>query len=102
MKPLEPFLHVLMGYLAGLFGLHLILTWREYLQLPPENDRFPAIWTKQSTGFRAIWMYLHEGTDEYWSKSRVMDTLNDSREYVIGYTLATVTHLAVIVWLVVR
>jgi len=73
MKTFESFLHVLMGFILGLLGLHILLTIREYRQLPPENDKYPVVFLQ---------------IDEYWSKSRVMDTLNDSREYVIGYMLA--------------
>ena len=85
MKKVESVLHVLMGFFCGLVGLHLLLTWREFKQLPPENDRYPVIETS--------------GGDEYWAKARVMDTLQDSMEYVVGYTTATFTHLAIIVWL---
>jgi hypothetical protein len=89
---LESVAHVLMGYFAGLVGLHLLLTWREYRQLPPENDDYPVRWFSMGI----------PPSIEYWSKIRVLDTLRDGREYVIGYTLATLTHLAVIVWLIVR
>jgi hypothetical protein len=102
---LESVAHVLMGYFAGLVGLHLLLTWREYRQLPPENDRFPVRWINlpAMNGMRPAREYrVDSAHKEYWPKARVMDTLNDSREYVIGYTLATLTHLAVIVWLIVR
>ena len=72
-KPLEPTLHRLMGFGAGLLNLRLLLTRREFKQLPPENDKHPV---------------QHWNGEEYWSKVRVMDTLTDSRDYDIGGTAA--------------
>jgi hypothetical protein len=109
MKKVESVLHVLMGFFCGLVGLHLLLTWREYRQLPPENNRYPLAFLLKSNhrSKTSSMAYFHSCPDqktpenwgEYWSKVRVMDTLQDSMEYVIGYTAATVTHLAIIVWL---
>lgn len=73
MKTLESVGHVLMGFGAGLVNARLLLTKREFDQLPPENDKNPVIW---NNGI------------EYWSKIRVMDTLHDSREYDIGGSIA--------------
>jgi len=96
---LEYVAHVLMGYFCGLFGLHLLLTYRERNQLPPENNRYPVVWVSNSGPGPRYEYNEFENSDEYWSEARVMDTLNDSREYVIGYTLATLTHIGLIAWL---
>ena len=103
---LESVAHVLMGYFAGLVGLHLLLTWREFGQLPPENDRYPVryISTLLSGEWTKAWFTqgYDPGAEEYWPKVRVMDTLQDSMEYVVGYSTATMTHLALIIWLAMR
>ena len=70
-KKLESFAHILMGFGAGLVNLRLLLTLREWKQLPPENDKHPV---------------QHWNGEEYWSAIRVIDILTDSREYDIGVT----------------
>lgn len=68
---IESWAHRAMGFFAILVNLRLLLTYRELRQLPPENDANPVI---------------RVAGREYWSKARVMDTLNDSREYDEGGT----------------
>ena len=70
-KPYEPTIHRFMGAIAMLTNTRwLWLHRREMRQLPPENDRYPVV--------NVDWDAEHHGNDtEYWSKSRVMDTLND-------------------------
>ena len=74
-KRIEPTLHRLMGFGAMLTNTRLLLERRERKQLPPENERFPVL-------------SVSKYKDEYWSKSRVMDTLDDSRDYDRGGTIA--------------
>ena len=82
-KPYEPFLHRCMGFLAMLTNTRLLLTRREMKQLPPENDRYPVIFIVKYP--RKSWVvHTDLGGDEYWSKARVMDTLNDSKQYDQG------------------
>ena len=93
-KPYEPFLHRAMGFLAMLTNTRLLLTRREMKQLPPENDDYPVMLIegrvatpienyKENLGVcRKI-----KGARLYWSEVRVMDTLNDSREYDEGGTV---------------
>ena len=78
-KPVEPTLHRLMGVLAAITNTRwLWLERRERRQLPPENDEYPV----QKIAFhdRGIWV-------AYWAKPRVMDTLDDLRQYDQGGTL---------------
>ena len=94
-KPLEPTLHRLMGFLAALTNTRwLWLERRERKQLPPENDRYPvfAIWPdgtctpldEEPTNIKKA---RDAGSDIYWSEARVMDTLDDLRQYDQGGTL---------------
>ena len=79
-RPIEPTLHRLMGAVAMLSNTRLLLERRERKQLPPENDRYPV---------KRIYKDILAGeADEYWSKVRVMDTLDDSRDYDRGGTIA--------------
>jgi len=86
----ESFLHVLMGFIFGLLGLHILLTIREFKQLPPENDKYPVVFIDPHDG-PGITL---PNTIEYWAKPRVMDTLYDTQEYVIGYTIA---HIIIVI-----
>ena len=66
--------HWAMGFASQFVnGRYWWLHRREIKQLPPENDRYPVRWIPIG--------------DEYWSKARVMDTLNDSTQYDEGGTL---------------
>ena len=91
MKTFESVLHVIMGFFASIFNLRLLLTLREYKQLPPENDKNPVVYittirTKDWDWCKA-WLRSSYGGKEYWAKERVMDTLKDSLEYDIGASL---------------
>jgi len=74
-KPIEPTLHRLMGFGAMLTNTRLLLERRERKQLPPANDRYPVRFVKPHGSYRG---------DEYWSRARVLDTLDDSRDYDRG------------------
>ena len=74
-RPIEPTLHRLMGAVAMLFNLRLLLERRERKQLPPANDRYPVRFLKPPGS---------KNGDEYWSRARVLDTLDDSRDYDRG------------------
>lgn len=91
-KPIEPWLHRLMGFCAMLANLRLLLDLREYKQLPPENDRFPVVWVDPTTkATRAYTGSLNPPTpdmDEYWPAARAMDTLDDLNQYSQGGTVA--------------
>ena len=92
MKKVESVLHVIMGFFATILNLRLLLTLREYKQLPPENDKNPVVWINCEKRGRdwdwcKAWLGSGYGGKEYWSKERVMDTLKDSLEYDIGATL---------------
>lgn len=78
-EPYEPTLHRLMGFGAGILNLGLLLDRRERRQLPPENDRNPVVFIARES--RRL-------GGEYWSKIRVMDTLDDMRDYARGQTVA--------------
>ena len=78
-KPIEPTLHRLMGAVAMLSNTRLLLERRERKQLPPANDRYPVRFVKPHGSYRG---------DEYWSRARVLDTLDDSRDYDRGGTIA--------------
>ena len=78
-KPIEPTLHRLMGFGAMLTNTRLLLERRERKQLPPANDRYPVRFVKPHGSYRG---------DEYWSRARVLDTLDDSRDYDRGGTIA--------------
>ena len=100
-EPLEPWAHRAMGFGAMLLNLRLLLTRREFKQLPPENDRYPVLYVEKDidddkdepgewrvlptwTGYEQ-WVFGRPPI-EYWATPRVMDTLNDSREYDQGGT----------------
>ena len=86
---LESVAHVAMGFGAGLVGCGLLLDQRERDQLPPENDANPVLWIRITTlGAIGGSRRQSAGDREYWSRVRVMDTLNDMREYAIGATVA--------------
>jgi hypothetical protein len=105
MSKVESALHVLMGFFCGLVGLGLLLTWREFKQLPPENRKHPVCWVSSgSRSWSKAWVNnsYDPYANEYWAKARVLDTLRDGREYIIGYTAATLVHLGVITWLLTR
>lgn len=91
-KRLESAAHIAMGFGAELLNLGLLLERRERRQLPPENDEYPVVWV--DPGSHATRAYRGSITPpakhmhEYWSKARIMDTLDDSREYLIGQTVA--------------
>tara|TARA_R110000823_G_scaffold315445_1_gene447619 strand:+ start:1053 stop:1379 length:327 start_codon:yes stop_codon:yes gene_type:complete len=92
MKTFESVLHVIMGFIATIFNLRLLLTLREYKQLPPENNKNPVIWVDvdivgNDWDWCKAWLGSAYGGKEYWSKERVMDTLKDSLEYDIGASL---------------
>ena len=92
-KPYEPTLHRLMGFGAMLFNLRLLLTRREMKQLPPENADYPALFVAPNSGPPRHWVgydYRRHsiGSFEYWSKIRVMDTLDDSKQYDEGGAIA--------------
>ena len=80
-KPYEPTLHRLMGFGAMLFNLRLLLERRERKQLPPANDRYPVRFLN-AAGLQS------KAGSEYWSRARVLDTLDDSRDYDRGGTIA--------------
>jgi len=93
MKFVESILHIMLGFVCTIFNLRLLLTWREYRQLPPRNDKNPVMWIGMSGSGKnwdwcKAWFGSGYGGKEYWSKERVMDTMNDIREYDIGSTLA--------------
>ena len=91
-KPIEPTLHRLMGFGAMLFNLRLLLERRERNQLPPANDRYPVLFIEEDGDVRCFASPYppmeHDDFDEYWSKIRVMDTLDDSKQYDEGGTIA--------------
>lgn len=92
MKIFELVLHVIMGFIATIFNLRLLLTLREYKQLPPENDKNPVVYISsirhgEGWSWCKAWLRSSYGGKEYWAKDRVMDTLRDSLEYDIGSTL---------------
>ena len=97
-KPIEPTLHRLMGFWAMIFNLRLLLERRERNQLPPANDRYPVFLIEMlppsSHGIRWRGTPVDEscaeipGCDTYWSRARVLDTLDDSRDYDRGGTIA--------------
>lgn len=87
-KPYEPTLHRLMGLGAGILNLGLLLDRRERRQLPPENDRYPVIWVSNSGPGPRYEREEFENSDAYWAKARVMDTLDDIRDFARGQTAA--------------
>ena len=93
-KPYEPFLHRAMGFGAMLTNTRLLLTRREMKQLPPENDRYPALAVRFDDNRIPIGVQLRSNMGElkggwsvYWGAPRVMDTLNDSKQYDEGGTV---------------
>ena len=87
--------HVGLGILAGLSNLGLLLEKRERDSLPPENDANPTVILIFPGKGRppAVVDGARKWPEEnlirhYWSSYRVMDTLNDLREYQIGQTIA--------------
>jgi hypothetical protein len=109
--------HIGWGFVWSLFNLDLFLVKREFDQLPPENDDSPVLYIdflandtevyydcfpSSLEGFGLETMKEEEARInrrvEYWGKSRVMDTLRDSREYVIGKTIAYPIALGLSVW----
>jgi hypothetical protein len=92
LKKLESIAHIALGFVAGIMNLRLLLTHRERNQLPPENDANPLLWVPYLGKSNWDWVKAFKGGayggKEYWGKERVMDTLNDSREYDIGGTIA--------------
>ena len=87
-KPYEPTLHRLMGFGAGILNLGLLLDRRERKQLPPENDRYPLVWVSNSGPGPRYGYEEFEDSDAYWPKVRVMDTLDDIRDFARGQTAA--------------
>ena len=89
-KRYEPTLHRLLGLVASAIpgGVLLVYWIRELKRLPPENDRYPVAWLDPET--HSMRCYTGSITlptrymDEYWSKARVMDLLNDTKEYLQG------------------
>lgn len=71
--------HYGMGILSGLLPIMILWVEREQRQLPPENDKYPAIRT--------------QGV-EYWAAPRVEDILLDLREIAatqpVGWGIATI------------
>ena len=86
--------HVAMGLGAGLLNLGLLLDRRERDQLPPENDANPVVVLRypgngQAPSILAGTRYpQRRGRVVYWAQVRVMDTLDDLREYQIGQAIA--------------
>lgn len=113
-KPFEPHLHRAMGFGAELFNLGLLLDRRERKQLPPENDAYPVKYIVL-TGDGAVLAacFTRENAEavqdritsqptrlvEYWAKPRVMDTLDDTRDYAIGATIGWFVVVGVSLWL---
>ena len=79
-KPYEPTLHRCMGFGAMLTNTRLLLTRREMKQLPPENDDYPM----QIIDLPFADEVIKTWPVEYWAEPRVMDTLNDSKQYDEG------------------
>jgi hypothetical protein len=86
-KPLEPFLHSCMGFLAHFVNGSLLLELRERRQLPPGDPIAVHRFTEDLKPENAK---VVRGGMEYWPKDRVMDTLNDLRQYQYGQTVAWV------------
>jgi len=95
-KPIEPTLHRIMGALAALTNTRwLWLERRERKQLPPENNENPAVILVFPGNGKPplISESPHNGWPQkgkvrwYWSSFRVMDTLDDLRQYDQGGTL---------------
>jgi hypothetical protein len=92
-KPIEPMLHMAMGFAASLVNARLLLARREFRQLPPENDEFPVVYIDPAHlhhdgGYtEAYWPRQATTDNEYWSRARVLDTLNDLKQYDIGGTV---------------
>ena len=93
--------HIGLGIAGALLNLHLVWTKREIDQLPPENDDNPVMYL--SFAWEYDWADGQsianrdpkEGGDhEYWSKARVMDTLDDSWDYAVGETIGWVMLVA--------
>lgn len=85
-KRVESAAHIGMGFFAAFLFIGLLLHYRERWQLPPENDAHPVIWLISRILTYEVGFDDTDGGEEYWAKVRVMDMMNDSREYWIGYT----------------
>lgn len=81
-KPVEDLGHCLIGFVPGWGVL------REWRQLPPENDDYPAVWLARE-GRRV--------GGEYWSKVRVLDIFRDLAGYAVGDLIRTAI-LVVLLW----
>ena len=113
-KPFEPHLHRAMGFGAELVNLGLLLDRRERKQLPPENDAYPVKYLVLDQHGNVLAATMTRETAEavqdritrqptrlveYWAKPRVMDTLDDTRDYAIGATIGWFVVVGVSLWL---
>ena len=97
-KRYEPTLHRLLGLVASAIpgGVLLVYWIRELKRLPPENDANPVVYLLVDAKGNTLWPFTNRDTAkleaikdgdvvrEYWSKVRVMDLLNDTKEYLQG------------------
>lgn len=88
--------HVAMGWGLGLIGQGWIFHRREMRQLPPENDASPAVALffpgngKPPTVIDAAnkkWPN-ERSIQRFWGSARVLDSLKDLREAIIGICAA--------------
>lgn len=75
--------HVLIGLIPG-WGIV-----REWRQLPPENDLYPAVWVSRER---------KRAGGEYWAKPRVMDLMRDLAGYAVGDAIRTAILVGLLIW----